>query len=92
MPENWTPLDPQTADSVAEPGEWFRGMPVSSRIDLVMKVVPTPPGGWSVADLADLAGCTKAAILHRQRTALRRLRETCLSRGITPRTIRTKDS
>lgn len=82
--EDWSPLDPAEAHAVEDPGAWFRALPTSLRIDLVLAAAPTPPGGWSVAELAELAGCTRAAIYARQSAAVRALRAACSSRGLAP--------
>jgi hypothetical protein len=79
--EDWSPLDPAEAHAVEDPGAWFRALPTSLRIDLVLAAAPTPPGGWSVAELA---GCTRAAIYARQSAAVRALRAACSSRGLAP--------
>lgn len=86
--EDWRPLDPAQADTVPEPGDWFAALPPTLRIDLVLAAAPTPPGGWSVAELAELAGCSQAAIHARQAAALRSLRAACAARSLNPALLR----
>ena len=83
MTEDWKPLDPAEAPAVPDPGDWFHALPSTLRIDLVMACVPTPPEGWSAADLADLAGCSETAIYLRPKKALRAMRIALARHGIT---------
>ncbi|MCU0797314.1 MAG: hypothetical protein MUF31_15430 [Akkermansiaceae bacterium] len=78
MPKRPTSLEHPLAD-----------LPVTLRIDATLAVLSasrlTPPGGWSLSELADLCGCSEAAILIRQRNALETARRNASSLGITPR-------
>jgi DNA-directed RNA polymerase specialized sigma24 family protein len=51
-------------------------LPVSLRIDVTLAVLSAmevqKQGGWALADLADLCGCSEAAIVARQQRALER--------------------
>ncbi|GAA5482082.1 hypothetical protein [Haloferula sargassicola] len=67
-------------------------MPATLRIDATLATLSaaklTPPGGWSLADLADLCGCSEAAILTRQRHAITAAKRSAGALGIDPKTIR----
>lgn len=53
-------------------------LPVTTRIDLTLAVLSAmqqqKEGGWSIADLADLCGCSEAAIVARTTASLRKAR------------------
>jgi DNA-directed RNA polymerase specialized sigma24 family protein len=53
-------------------------LPSTTRIDLTLAVLGSmemqESGGWSIADLADLCGCSEAAIVARQQAAMARAR------------------
>ncbi|MFC5049217.1 hypothetical protein ACFPK9_01105 [Rubritalea spongiae] len=62
-------------------------LPTSRRIDAVMAILSSmetqKPGGWTVAELADLCGCSTSAIHERQQCALAKLKHR-LPQDITP--------
>lgn len=53
-------------------------MPTTRRIDCVLAILSgmpvQRPGGWTTAELAELCGCSEAAIVIRQREALAKLK------------------
>lgn len=53
-------------------------LPVTVRIDLTLAVLSSmevqEAGGWSIAALAELCGCSEAAIVARQTAALQKAR------------------
>ncbi|MGJ8674032.1 hypothetical protein [Rubritalea sp.] len=53
-------------------------LPTSRRIDTVIGILSArklqKPGGWTLAELAELCGCSESAIYERQTNALAKLR------------------
>ncbi|MGE9266818.1 MAG: sigma factor-like helix-turn-helix DNA-binding protein [Verrucomicrobiales bacterium] len=54
-------------------------LPTTRRIDVTLAILRarglTPDGGWTIAELADLCGCSRGAIFERQKSALKKLRQ-----------------
>ena len=63
-------------------------LPSTRRIDATMALLSalgtTPEGGWTVSELAELCGCSEAAIHARQKDALRSARHAAEALGLTP--------
>jgi DNA-directed RNA polymerase specialized sigma24 family protein len=61
-------------------------LPATLRIDLTLAVLSSmevqAAGGWSIADLADLCGCSEAAIVARQTAALQKARAQAQACGL----------
>jgi DNA-directed RNA polymerase specialized sigma24 family protein len=61
-------------------------LPSTLRIDLTLAVLGSmevqEAGGWSIADLAELCGCSEAAICARQQAALQKARAQAQACGL----------